>query len=116
MDVNSIESVSIRTSPHFIKKMKVKKDNTKVADFCAVVAAAKRDIESGKRKQYKLDPKKYICETKDGMGVILIVIDNKESSNEESSGCKSSSASPSSTGLPSSCVSSDDSTASSSLC
>eukprot|EP00957_Ditylum_brightwellii_P050124 3800010-Ditylum_brightwellii.AAC.1 len=76
--------------------MNVKKDDTKAADFCAVVAVAKRDIESGKHRQYKLDPKKYICETRDGMDVILIIIDNEESSDKESSGCKSSSASPSS--------------------
>eukprot|EP00957_Ditylum_brightwellii_P010397 786488-Ditylum_brightwellii.AAC.1 len=82
--------------------MKVKEDNTKAADFCAVVAAAKRAIESGKHRKYKLDPKKNIRETRDGMDVISIVIDDKESSDEESSGCKSSSASPSSTGLPSS--------------
>eukprot|EP00957_Ditylum_brightwellii_P153372 11673445-Ditylum_brightwellii.AAC.1 len=90
--------------------MKVKKDNTKAADFCAVVAAAKRDIESKNHMQYKLDPKKYICEMRDGMDVILIVIEDKESSDY-----KSSSALPSSTGSPSSCVSSDVSTASSSL-
>eukprot|EP00957_Ditylum_brightwellii_P085244 6482959-Ditylum_brightwellii.AAC.1 len=48
---------------------------------------------------------------RDGMDVVLTVIDDKESSDEESSGYKSSSASPSSTGLPSSCVSSNISTA-----
>eukprot|EP00957_Ditylum_brightwellii_P004560 346780-Ditylum_brightwellii.AAC.1 len=37
--------------------MKVKKDDTKAADYCAVVAATKRAIESGKHMQYKLDLK-----------------------------------------------------------
>eukprot|EP00957_Ditylum_brightwellii_P187347 14269004-Ditylum_brightwellii.AAC.1 len=96
--------------------MKVKKDNTKVADFCAVVAAVKRDNESGKHMQYKLDHNKFIPEMRDGMDVISIAIKDKESSDEESSGCKPSSTSPCSTGLPSSCVSSDVYTASSSLC
>eukprot|EP00957_Ditylum_brightwellii_P038817 2933901-Ditylum_brightwellii.AAC.1 len=96
--------------------MKVKKDDTKAADFCAVVAAAKMDIESRKHRQYKLGPNKFICETRDGMDVISIVIEDKESSDEKSSGCNSSSASPSSSGLPFSCLSSDVSTASSSLC
>eukprot|EP00957_Ditylum_brightwellii_P069510 5278598-Ditylum_brightwellii.AAC.1 len=95
--------------------MNIKKDNTKVADFCEAVAAAKRDIESGKLRQCKLDPNKFICETRDGMDVISITIEDKESSN-----CKSSSTSPSSSGLPSSglpssSMSSDVSTASSSL-
>eukprot|EP00957_Ditylum_brightwellii_P019375 1461461-Ditylum_brightwellii.AAC.1 len=40
--------------------MKVKKGNTKVADFCVVVGAAKRTIESGKHRQYKLDQKKFV--------------------------------------------------------
>eukprot|EP00957_Ditylum_brightwellii_P114428 8724164-Ditylum_brightwellii.AAC.1 len=91
--------------------MKVKKDGTKAADFCAVVAVTKRDIESGKHRQYKLDANKFICETRDGMDVISTVVEDKESS-----GCKSSSASPSSTGPSSSCMSSNVSTASSSLC
>eukprot|EP00957_Ditylum_brightwellii_P171029 13019719-Ditylum_brightwellii.AAC.1 len=100
--------------------MKVKKDDTKAADFCVVVAATKRDIESGKHRQYKLDPNKFICETRDGMDDISIFIKDEESSDEESSGCKSFSASPPfsgllSSGLPSSSVSSDVSTASSSL-
>eukprot|EP00957_Ditylum_brightwellii_P137771 10502909-Ditylum_brightwellii.AAC.1 len=95
--------------------MKVKKDNMNTANFCAVVPATKRDIESGKHKQYKLNPNKFICETKDGMNVISIVIEDKESFDEESSGCKSSFTSSSLSGLPSSCASSDVSTASSSL-
>eukprot|EP00957_Ditylum_brightwellii_P016199 1219080-Ditylum_brightwellii.AAC.1 len=73
--------------------MKVKKDNTKAADFCALVAAAKRDIESGKHRQYKLGPNKFIHETRDGMDVISIVIDDEEFSDEESSGSESSTAS-----------------------
>ena len=77
--------------------MRVKKDDIKAADFCAVVAAAKRDIESGNHRQCKLDPKKLIRQTRDGMDVISIVVND-----EESSGCKSSSASPSSAGSPSS--------------
>eukprot|EP00957_Ditylum_brightwellii_P053064 4023525-Ditylum_brightwellii.AAC.1 len=100
--------------------MKVTKDNTKEADFCSVMASAKRDIESRKHRQYKLDPKKYIHETRDGIDVISIVIDDEESSDEESSGCESSSASPPSfgspsSGSPSSSMQSDVSTASSSL-
>eukprot|EP00957_Ditylum_brightwellii_P059902 4547800-Ditylum_brightwellii.AAC.1 len=78
--------------------MKVKKDNTKAADFHAVVAAAKRDIEFKNHRQYKVDQKKYIRETRDRMDLILIIIDDKESSDEESSCCNSSSASPYSTG------------------
>eukprot|EP00957_Ditylum_brightwellii_P160440 12214065-Ditylum_brightwellii.AAC.1 len=69
--------------------MKVKKDDMKAADFRAVVAAAKKAIESGKHRQ-------------DGMDIISIVIDDKESPDEESSGCESSSAPPPSSGLPSS--------------
>eukprot|EP00957_Ditylum_brightwellii_P010366 783779-Ditylum_brightwellii.AAC.1 len=96
--------------------MKVKKEDTKAADFCVVVAATKRDIKSRKHRPHKLDPNKYICETRDGMDVISIIIGDKESSDKESSGCKSSFASPSSSGLPSSCMSSGGFTASSSLC
>eukprot|EP00957_Ditylum_brightwellii_P067912 5155998-Ditylum_brightwellii.AAC.1 len=59
--------------------MKAKKDNTNVADFKAVVAAAKRGIESRKCRPHKLDPNKYICEPIDGMDVIFIVIEDKES-------------------------------------
>ena len=91
MDGNRIEGVSIRTAPHFIQEMRVKKDDIKAADFRAVVAAAKRDIESRNHRQCKLDPKKLIRQTRDGMDVISIVVDD-----EESSGCESSSASPSS--------------------
>eukprot|EP00957_Ditylum_brightwellii_P033198 2515357-Ditylum_brightwellii.AAC.1 len=94
--------------------MKVKKEDTKTADFSVVVAAVKRDIESGMHRLHKLDPNKYIHEVRDGMDVISIIIKDEESSNEESSGCKSSSASASSSGSSSSCVSSDVSTASSS--
>eukprot|EP00957_Ditylum_brightwellii_P003152 239489-Ditylum_brightwellii.AAC.1 len=74
----------------------------KAADFCAVVAATKRDIEYGKNKQYKLDPNKFICETRDGIDIISIVIDDEESSDEESSGCESPFKSSPSSGLPSS--------------
>eukprot|EP00957_Ditylum_brightwellii_P053063 4023524-Ditylum_brightwellii.AAC.1 len=100
--------------------MKVKKDYMKATDFCQAVATTKRDIESGKHRQYKLDPNKFIHEMRNGTDVISIVIKDKESSYEESSGCKSSSTPPSSSGLPSSglpssSVSSDVSTASSSL-
>eukprot|EP00957_Ditylum_brightwellii_P112074 8545809-Ditylum_brightwellii.AAC.1 len=95
--------------------MKVKKDDMKAADFCEAVAAAKRDIESRKHRQYKLNPNKSIHETRDGMDVTSIIIKGKESSDEESSGCEPSSASPSSTGSPSSSMSSDISIASSSL-
>ena len=102
MDGNGIERVSIRTAPHFIKEMRVKKEDTKAADFRAVVAAAKRDIESRNHRQCQLDPNKLIRQKRDGMDVISIVIDDKESSDEESSGCKSSSASPPSSDLPSS--------------
>eukprot|EP00957_Ditylum_brightwellii_P156802 11934506-Ditylum_brightwellii.AAC.1 len=63
--------------------MKLKKKDTKVADFSVVVAAVKRD---------------------------------KESSDEEPFGCESSLTSASSSGLSSSCMSSDTSTASSYLC
>ena len=97
VDGNRIEGVSIRTSPHFIQEMRVKKDDIKAADFRAVVAAAKRDNDSGNHRQCKLDPKKLIRQTQDGMDVISIVVDD-----EESSGCESSSASPSSAGSPSS--------------
>jgi hypothetical protein len=97
VDGNGIERVSIRTEPHFIKEMRVKKEDTKAADFRAVVAAAKRDIESRNHRQCQLDPNKLIRQTQDGMDVISIVVDD-----EQSSGCKSSSASPSSTGSPSS--------------
>ena len=111
MDGNRIEGVSIRTEPHFIQEMRVKKEDTKAADFRAVVAAAKRDIESRNHRQCKLDPKKLIPQTRDGMDVISIVVDD-----EESSGCKSLSASHSSTGSPSSSKESDVSNAPSSLC
>jgi hypothetical protein len=63
----------------------------------------------------RISERKYIPEMRDGMDVISIIIGNKESSDEKSSDCKSSSASPSSTGLPSLYMSSDVSTASSSL-
>eukprot|EP00957_Ditylum_brightwellii_P207352 15352584-Ditylum_brightwellii.AAC.1 len=81
--------------------MEVKKEDTKMANFCAVVAAVKKDIESGAHRFYKvvLDPNKYIWETRDGMDVISIIIED-----EKSSGSKSSSASETSSGLPSFCM------------
>eukprot|EP00957_Ditylum_brightwellii_P181593 13832661-Ditylum_brightwellii.AAC.1 len=80
--------------------MKVKKEDMKAADFSAVVAAFKRDIESKKHGLHALDPNKYIHETRDDMDIISIVIEDKDSSDKESSNCESSSASASSSGLP----------------
>eukprot|EP00957_Ditylum_brightwellii_P201669 15326688-Ditylum_brightwellii.AAC.1 len=84
----------------------------KMANFHAVVAVTKRDIESGVHRLHMsvLDPKKYICKTKDDTNIISIILEDKESS-----GCKSSSSFAPSSGLLSSCMSSDVSTTSSSL-
>eukprot|EP00957_Ditylum_brightwellii_P046438 3524603-Ditylum_brightwellii.AAC.1 len=65
--------------------MKVKKEDMKAADFSVVVAAIKRNIESRKHRLHTLDPNKYICETRDGMDVISITIEDKKSSNKDSS-------------------------------
>eukprot|EP00957_Ditylum_brightwellii_P070355 5344801-Ditylum_brightwellii.AAC.1 len=52
--------------------MKMKKDDMKVADFCEAMAAAKRDIESEKHRQYKLDSNKFNREMRDGMDLFLL--------------------------------------------